>query len=344
MIEFRAEKKLARLHDPRQGFALTAVEAEVRYHPLTGESARICHFSLKASPPVDLDAMVAASAAGCPFCPAQLAAITPRFPDELVPGGRLARGGAVVFPNLFPYDDVSGIAVLCAEHFQPMDAMPERPVVDGLTVARDFTRLVSPGFAGRDAYGVVTWNYMPPAGGTQVHPHMQVVVTTTPGNAVARLLAASDAYRVRAGRAFSPDLLEAERGGPRWIGEADRVAWLVPFAPIGVLGDAMAIFRERATIAELDDGDIAAFAASLTRVLAGFAARGLWSFNLSLLPDRIDAASDRHWLTAHLVPRLWLNPRLHVGDASHFQLLLGERFAMRHPEAVAADLRPFLAG
>jgi galactose-1-phosphate uridylyltransferase len=110
-----------------------------------------------------------------------------------------------------------------------------------------------------------------------------------------------------------------------------------------VLGDAMAIFRGRATIAELDDGDIAAFAATLARVLAGFAARGLWSFNLSLLPDRLDQSGDRHWLTAHLVPRLWLNPRLHVGDASHFQLLLGERFAMLHPEEVAAGLRRFLA-
>jgi galactose-1-phosphate uridylyltransferase len=343
MIDFRAEKKLARLHDPRQGFALTAVEAEVRYHPLTGESARICHFSLKASPPVELDAMVATSASACPFCPAQLATITPRFPDELLPGGRLGRGGAVVFPNLFPYDDVSGIAVLCEEHFHPMGAIPERLVVDGLTAARDFTRVVAPRVAGRDAYGIVTWNYMPPAGGTQVHPHMQVVVTATPGNAVVRLLAASDHYLARAGRPFPRDLLEAERGGARWIGEAGRIAWLVPFAPIGVLGDAMAIFRERATIAELDDGDIAAFAASLVRMLAGFAARGLWSFNLSLLPDRLGATGDRHWLTAHLVPRLWLNPRLHVGDASHFQLLLGERFAMRHPEAVAADLRPFLA-
>ena len=40
MIDFRAEKELARLHDPRQSFALAEVEAEVRYHPLTGESAR----------------------------------------------------------------------------------------------------------------------------------------------------------------------------------------------------------------------------------------------------------------------------------------------------------------
>jgi hypothetical protein len=120
-----------------------------------------------------------------------------------VPGGRLERGAAVVFPNLFPYDDVSGIAVLCGEHFHPMDAMPERLVVDGLTAARDLTRLVAPRFAGRDASGIVTWTYMPPAGGTQVHPHMQVVVTTTAGNAVGRMLAASDAAAARTGRAFS---------------------------------------------------------------------------------------------------------------------------------------------
>jgi len=344
MIDFRAEKKLARLHDPRQGFALAEVEAEVRYHPLTGESARICHFSLKASPPADLAAMIEASNAHCPFCPGQLAAITPQFPSDLVPGGRLERGAAVVFPNLFPYDDVSGIAVLCREHFHPMDAMPQRVVVDGLTAARDFTRLVAPRFSGRAAYGIVTWNYMPPAGGTQIHPHMQVVVTTTPGNAIARTLAASDAYARRAGRPFSRDLLDAERGGPRWIGEAGRIAWLVPFAPIGVLGDAMAIFRDRSTLAELDDADIAGFAATLPRMLAGFAARGLWSFNLSLVPQELDAPAGRHWLTAYVVPRLWLNPRLHVGDASHFQLLLGECFAMLHPETVAAGLRASFAG
>ena len=56
MIDFRAEKKLARLHDPRKGFALVEVEAEVRYHPLTGESARICHFALTVVPPTDLAA------------------------------------------------------------------------------------------------------------------------------------------------------------------------------------------------------------------------------------------------------------------------------------------------
>jgi galactose-1-phosphate uridylyltransferase len=338
-IEFRAEKKHARLHDPRREFALTEVESEVRYDPLTGASARICHFALRAPPLPDLAAIAAESARRCPFCAGEIERVTPRFPDDLVPGGRMRHADAVLFPNLFPYDDLSAIAVLCREHFHPMDAMPERLTANGLAVAREFMRRAAGRTAAGPAYGIVSWNYMPPAGGTQVHPHMQVIVTTSPGNALARQLAAADAYLARTGRTFGSALVAAERDGERWIGERGRVSWLVPFAPTGVLGDAMCVFRERSTVAELDEADIADFAATLSRVLAGFAARGLWSFNLSLLPDAFDASPRRHWLTARLLPRFYLNPQLHVSDASYMQLLLGEPFTMQRPEEVAGDLR-----
>ena len=75
------------------------------------------------------------------------------------------------------------------------------------------------------------------------------------------------------------------------------------------------------------------------RVLAAFAARGLWSFNLCLMPDAFGAPAAKHWLTARLLPRFYLNPKLYVSDASYLQLLLEERFAMLTPEEVAADLR-----
>jgi galactose-1-phosphate uridylyltransferase len=343
-IDFRSEQKLARLHDPRREFALAEIESEVRYDPLTGASARICHFALRAPPPPDLAAIAAESARRCPFCAGEIERVTPRFPDDLVPGGRLRHADAMLFPNLFPYDDLSAIAVLCSEHFQPMDAMPERLAANGLAVARDFMRRAAGRTGTRPAYGIVTWNYMPPAGGTQVHPHMQVIVTTSPGNALARQLAAAGEFVARTGRAFAAALVEAERGGVRWIGERGRVAWLAPFAPTGVLGDAMCVFRDRSTVAELDETDVADFAASLSRVLAGFAARGLWSFNLSLLPDAFDVVPRRHWLTARLLPRFYLNPQLHVSDASYMQLLLGEPFSMQRPEEVAGELRARFAG
>lgn len=339
MIEFRTEAKRARLHDPRKDFALAEIESEVRHDPLTGDTARICHFAMRAPPAPDLAAIDELSRPGCPFCPERIESVTPRFPDDLIPGGRLRRGGATLIPNLFPYDDFSAIAVLCSEHVQRMDAMPERVVVDGLAVARDFMRAAAGRVADRPAYGIVTWNYMPAAGGTQVHPHMQVIVTTTPGNALGRQLAAAAAFRARTGRVYAEVLLEAERQGARWIGDQGRVAWLAPFTPTGVLGDAMAVIRGRATLAELDDADIADFAATLVRVLRAFAARGLWSFNLCLMPDAFGAAPRRHWLTARLLPRFYLNPKLHVSDASYLQLLLEERFAMLTPEEVGSDLR-----
>lgn len=339
MIEFRAETKRARLHDPRKDFALVEIESEVRRDPLTGDSARICHFAMRAPPPPDLATIDSLSRPGCPFCPERIDAVTPRFPDDLIPGGRLRRGDSVLVPNLFPYDDFSAIAVLCSEHVQPMDAMPERVVVDGLWVARDFMRAAAGRVVDRPAYGIVTWNYMPAAGGTQVHPHMQVIVTANPGNALARQLAAAEAFRARTGRVYAEVLLGAERRGPRWIGAHGRVEWLAPFTPTGVLGDALAVVRDRATIADLDDVDIADFAASLVRVLAAFAARGLWSFNLCLMPDAFGAPVAKHWLTARLLPRFYLNPTLHVSDASYLQLLLEERFAMLTPEEVASDLR-----
>jgi galactose-1-phosphate uridylyltransferase len=101
----------------------------------------------------------------------------------------------------------------------------------------------------------------------------------------------------------------------------------------------MAVIRDRATLLDLDEADIADFAASLVRVLKAFAARGLWSFNLCLMPDAFGVAPRRHGLTARLLPRFYLNPKLHVSDASYLQLLLDERFAMLTPEEVAADLR-----
>lgn len=338
-IEFRSETKRARLHDPRKAFAAVDVESEVRRDPLTGNSARICHFTLKAMPPPDLTEIVRVTGEQCPFCPERIEAVTPRFPDELVPGGRLRRGGALVVPNLFPYDDVSAIAALCPEHFHAMDAMPERVVADGVVAARDFLQLAARRFEPGQGYGIVTWNYMPPAGASQVHPHMQVVATADPGNALRRELAAAHQWREQRGGAYLEALIETERAGPRWVGEQGGVAWLVPFAPSGLLGDAMAVFPGRTAVTDLTEADIAGFSRGLVRILRGFSAYGLWSFNLCLMPDAFGASVGRHWVVARLLPRFYLNPALHISDASYMHLLLEERFAMIHPEQVAARLR-----
>ncbi|MCP4330288.1 MAG: hypothetical protein GY791_17825 [Alphaproteobacteria bacterium] len=335
------ETKAGRFLDPRNGFAETLVESEVRTDPLTGDSGRICHFSFDLAPPVDLSQMIETSAESCPFCPEKVRAITPRYQDDFLPGGRLEWGEAVLFPNLFPYDDVSAIAVLSEAHFLPMENVPARIVADGLHVAREFFRHIEKDrVAARDSYGIVTWNYMPPSGGSQVHPHMQVIHTTSPGNGLRRHLEAAESWAQFHGRPYAEALVETERNNmDRWIGEQDGISWLVPFVPTGILGDCIAVFPDSCRISDLTDAEIDGFSTGLRAVLGAFAARGLWSFNLVFLPDHGSAERDRHRLTARLVPRLYINPAYHVTDVAYMQLILEERFAMTYPEANAAQLR-----
>jgi len=315
------------------------VESEIRYDPLTGESSRICHFSLPQAPPVDLREIAEARRATCPFCPGRVERVTPRFPEDLVPGGRFTRGEAVVFPNLFPYDDLSAVAVPGKEHFVEAGDLPVSLARSGLAVARDFLQAVVPRLEGERLFGLVTWNHMPPAGGTQIHPHLQVVATSEPGNSLRRELAAEEAWLGAHGTPFAEDLLAAEGAAGRVAGMTGRWTWFAPFAPLGVLGDCRAILPGKATVTDLDDDDVAAFAEGLRRALRAFAGLGLWSFNLTFFPDRFGPVNGRHWLSARLLPRLYLDPVLHVPDANYLHLLLGERFSMAWPEEVAERLR-----
>jgi len=341
-IQYRAVRKVARLHDPRRNFELSEIESQVRYDPLTRDSARICHFAVPKREVPDLAPLVEFSTQHCPFCPQAIERITPRYPETLVPSGRMARGEALLVPNLFPYDDVSAILVMSRAHFLPMDQVPAPIVADALKLARDFIVLVAPTLGERPAYGIVTWNYMPPAGASQVHPHMQVIVTDTPGNALRRELEAGALFALHYGKPFAEALAQAERSGERWLGEQGGVAWWVPYCPVGMLGDAQAVFRDRATLSECSDTEIDAFASFLTRLLAAYARLGFWSFNLSLLPDAQSTGLQRHRLTARLLPRFYLNPKLHNSDVAYLQLLLAEKFAMVYPEVHASDLRGML--
>lgn len=342
-LEFRATRKRARLHDPRREFALSEIESEVRYDPLTGDSARICHFAFPKRERPDLSDLAERTRKGCPFCPDSVERVTPRYPADLLPEGRLRRGEALLVPNLFPYDDVSAIVSMSQAHFLAMDAMPVAIVADALKLARDFIMTATPLVEAREAYGIVTWNYMPPSGASQVHPHMQVIVTDTPGNQLRRELDAEAHFLAEQKRPYPAALLEAERGGARWLDEADGVAWWVPYCPMGMLGDAQAMFVDKSAITACNDATLEAFAQGLCRLLAAYARMGLWSFNLTLLPDAQAEGSGRHRLTARLLPRFYLHPQLHNSDTAYLQLLLGEKFAMLYPEQHADELRALLA-
>ena len=341
-IEFRTERKTGRFHDPRKGFELAESKAEMRTHPLTGDTARICHFTFDKAPPVDFSEAIASTRADCPFCPERVLEVTPRFEAEFTPQGRVRRGEAVVFPNLFPYDDYSAITVVSAAHSLSMAEVPVGAIVDALGASLDFLRIVDRRVAKENqrSFPLVTWNFMPPAGGSQLHPHLQVIHASQPTNGQRRLLAAETAWAAQSGRTFAADLSAAERArGERWIGESGGTQWLVPFLPTGMMGDCMALFPGRAAVTDLSEADLVDFATGLRWVCAGFADMGLQSFNLVITGDASGAAADRRWVTAAVVPRFYVNPVMRSCDVAYMQLCLDENFAMIYPEETAERLR-----
>src|SRR5258708_31700909 len=108
-LRFERREKVARYLDPRAAFAEAAVACEIRRDPLTGRSGRVAHVLGVQVQPVAFDPLIEASHVGCPFCPERVFAVTPRFPEEVTPAGRLVRGETAPSPNLPPYDRPSAL-------------------------------------------------------------------------------------------------------------------------------------------------------------------------------------------------------------------------------------------
>lgn len=338
-LEFRKIQKVSRFLDPRQDFAETQVESEIRFDPLTGRTGRIAHFAPPPSTPPDLEKMASISLErGCPFCPDWLKKVTPKFPADLIPEGRLYRGEATVIPNLFPYDQHSALTIMSRQHLVRLPDFTSTLLTDAFGLSLEYFRRVC---KGQPSFLLINWNYFPPSGGSQLHPHLQLLATDTPGNTLLAEIQASERYYLEAGGNFWAELIEAEKErGERYLGQTGEVSWLVSYVPIGILGDALAIFPRRSTLAELTLDDFQAFSDGLMRVFRYFHERGIYSFNLAFYPGPPEE-TGKFWLHARIVPRSSVQPILHASDVNTLQYLYGESVTIIRPEEVAAGLKPY---
>lgn len=335
-IQFERREKVARYLDPRQDYAEVAVPCEIRRDPLTGHSGRVAHvlgFHLQA---VEFGPLIEASRAGCPFCPERIFAVTPRFPPGIIPEGRITRGEATLFPNLAPYDEHSAVTAISHNHYVPMDTFTPLALTNAFDACIAYFRNVQR-LPDTD-YALVFWNYMPASGGTQIHPHLQVFATNTPGVTLEEELDASERYQRAEGRSYWADLLDAEtRLGERFIARGAHTAWLTAFVSRGLLADTLILFPGQRTLTDLPDAALAEFCSGVTQTLRVWAAQGVYSFNLALYPSMPNR--DDMWLHARLSPRVYMTPRFWGSDTTALQHLYGEHFMVQTPETAANALR-----
>jgi UDPglucose--hexose-1-phosphate uridylyltransferase len=338
-IRFERREKVTRYLDPRAAFAEARIVCEIRRDPLTGRSGRFAHVLGFHLAPVDFGPMIEASRPACPFCPERLFDVTPRFPADVVPEGRCQRGEAVAFPNLAPYDEHSAVAVMTRAHYVPMGAFTPQQLADAFGACQDYFARVQR--LPRTTYTLAFWNYLPASGGTQIHPHLQLYATDTPGNALEAELDASARYAQAEGRPYWADLIaEEERLGERFVARGAHSVWLTSFVSESLLADTLVIFPEVRTFGDLSAAALDEFCRGLAQALGHLEAQGVYSFNLGWYSGA--AGRDDFWLHARLSPRVYMAPRLWGTDTSALQHLYHEHFMVRTPEAAAQALRPAL--
>jgi UDPglucose--hexose-1-phosphate uridylyltransferase len=337
-IGFRKEISTAGFLSPLEGFKKREVAIEERYDETTGVASRVLPFRARPGQKADLNFYLQKSPESlCPFCPELFDTSTPRFTPDIAPEGRFRRGGACLFPNAFPYDKSSTVAIFSSRHFVPMDGLTPEFMRDGFAVCRDyFSRLaqVRPEYR----YCSINWNYMPQSGGGLIHPHLQTIAGPGPTRFMQKLITSTQSYARATGGNVWRDLLDGEReAGERFIADTGTVCWLAAFSPRGMAGEIDFIVKEKTSFFELSAADVEELLGGLSRIFSYLSANNFISFNLAIYAM---SGGDDVWIQGKIVPRLELNA-LGTSDLNYFEKLHDEIICLAVPEQQCRELQPY---
>ena len=337
-MQFESIKKETVILNPQKGMARRTIPSEIRIDPLTGRTARICHFMALEWEKPDFDAMVAGTETWCSFCEEKVLTVTPCFPPELIPEGRLQKSDMVIFPNIAPYDSIGAVATFGSRHYIPMTDFTVDHMAAAFGFAVDFFRRIADTGHPESVYHIVNWNYMPPAGSSLIHPHLQVFSTSTAPNLMRQENDASRGYQNQNGTVYWEDLVAAERAtGDRYLGRIGRTHWMTAFAPMGVAGDVLAVVEGACCTLDLTPEDLSDLSVGLVRLMAEYDKMGIYSFNMNFFTA---AKGDDHF-RFHLLfsPRTFFNQQLGTPDIGALRNLFNETLCMAYPEEINAQLK-----
>ena len=344
LIKFERSTETATFFSPLAGMELADQTIEVRRDPLTGMTA-VGSSELTTKEEMFYgktdwtyaEDLASSSREGCFFCPEQVLETTPQYPDEVVPGGRLEHGRALVFPNLFPLAALHAVVAYPETHFLRPSQFASDFLAEGLGAAVEFMGRAERAYPAIEHLELCC-NYMLPAGASLAHPHFQVLG----GPAVPYLLRMvwerCEEFATRNGAAYWRTLVDEEtRRGERLVAEGAQCTWLTPFAPSGGR-EVMAVVPGVRRVSGLSGEQIAYLAYGLSKVLAWYEDQGLSAFNFTLGGGPRSGTGDANAVTLRVVARSAFRPDYRTDDF-FLQKQLGSELMFIAPEELAAALR-----
>ncbi|NYT06668.1 MAG: galactose-1-phosphate uridylyltransferase [Methanomicrobiales archaeon] len=260
---------------------------ELREELLTGHRCKIAPARLNRR--LDTVYRPPPPAPDCPFCPDKVFSATPTFGG----GDRIRIGESVTFPNLFPFAEWHTVTVITARHDAGVFSRTE--LLDAFSgQLRAFT--------GIEGYKSINWNYLPSAGASIVHPHLQGLADRRPPAIAESYLLGGVRYLIRNGCTYWDALAASECNSPRYL-FGDELFWYAHHVPLGE--------REVRCILPVSTCEefppyLESFVDGLLRILSFYRELGTYAFNCSII-SRINPNASSTSDTAFM-ERLHLEP------------------------------------
>ncbi|WP_321505175.1 galactose-1-phosphate uridylyltransferase [uncultured Methanoregula sp.] len=284
---------------------------QYRTEHLTGLRCRISPERLGRN--IDQTLHVPVQSEGCPFCRDAVFEVTPAFPN----GKRILIGESVTFPNLYPFGEGHVVTVITKEHF--VQEFSRRQIIDAL---HGQTKALLPG----KGYASINWNFLPSAGASLLHPHMQGLSDSRPSQILERYLCASRKYRDQHGKIYWDAVCEEEKVSDRYL-FGEEIVWSAHAVPVGERE-----VRGILPIAALEDFEnyIDVLAKGILEILSLYRRLGTYAFNMSIFFDR---RGNDHGFRAFcsMISRINPNPAS-TSDSAFMERLHLEPVIMTLPE------------
>jgi galactose-1-phosphate uridylyltransferase len=288
---------------------------EYRTEDLTGIRTRICPERLKRG--IGTPAVPVYPAEGCPFCPGLIKTVTPVFSDGL----RILHGESTTFPNLYPFAAYHVVTVITTSHS-----------VEEFTVRQISDALAGQVYALRDqeGYKSINWNYLPSAGASLSHPHLQGLSDLQPDSLPGWYLEKGRKYHMDHGYRYCDVLKEYEEKNGRSL-TGTHLFWYAHPVPIGE--------REIRCILPLTSihdfpSIIDDFAVDLIKILKFYRDLGTSAFNMAIF---FGNEKDKGYFSAFcsIISRINPNP-YSTSDTAFMERLHLEPVILTLPEDLAA--------
>ncbi len=340
-IEFKRGLKTVEVLTP-EGTPLS-YELEYRWDPLTARVSVICpHLKEKWTDFYSvrdeewLQKIVAHSKDNCPFCRPTIDAIAAKFPPEQIEDKLLRYDDVYVFPNLFPRTDFEAVITSPDFHYLNLDEFTPELLYKFLNAALE---CIKKAYKKNDKllYPIIGGNYLPPAGASLVHYHMQLSMQEYPFEHLRALIESSAQYARTEHSNFWLDLMQGNKS--REIARKDNLYWYTPFAPTGFC-EVRAIVS-RPNFLAVTTEDVSGLAEGLSAILTYYYDHGFAAFNFIIYSGRLDSGNNGFPPGLQILARPNPRPNYLSIDSWYMPLMLEQTVVLERPEALAREMRDY---